>query len=166
MSLQDLDVEQGTPSFIQNTGIPPFTDTEKFYSFLKNQISLVKKTSVSTAGKLRYVLTPASSFLGETQNFCSKDRYDEEKAPCGWLSHQGWRVLVSAAMAADWVSYWSNEDRVDLSRLIYVLDKFPWGMNIWWAVDSTSTFVVGYSYWYPISDSTFARFLVIFHNLS
>lgn len=78
--------------------------------------------------------------------------------PCGRFHVARYRRFLGALLAADWLTYTAPDDRVNLLRLGFALDRFPEGFRVWFASDASVWMPVGYSGWYPIDAPTFERF--------
>ncbi|MGH6815013.1 MAG: hypothetical protein ACREC6_04855 [Hyphomicrobiaceae bacterium] len=67
-----------------------------------------------------------------------------------------WRRLAVAAFLADWACYEKPGDRVDFSRLLFVMSVFPSGFRVWMCRLPDGSFVpVGYTGWYPVSETVY-----------
>lgn len=78
----------------------------------------------------------------------------------GRFGSENFRRFLGAILAADWLTYEVASDRVDLPRLVFVLDRFPDGFRAWFArADDDSWLPIGYSAWYPIDHATYGRFV-------
>lgn len=78
--------------------------------------------------------------------------------PRGRFGDQRFRRFLGAVLAADWLTYTAPDDRANLLRLGFVLDRFPAGFRVWFAASKGGWLPVGYSAWYPIDELTYQRF--------
>jgi hypothetical protein len=78
--------------------------------------------------------------------------------PLGRHADPRWRAFVLGTFLADLASYPEPVDQVDLARLLYLMHVFPRGFRLWGAEAPDLGWVpVGYSGWYPIAETSFAR---------
>lgn len=73
----------------------------------------------------------------------------------GYLGNPRWRRALLALLCADWASYQTDADRVDVARLHYVFHAFPVGFRVWSVLLEHAWVPVGYTAWYPVSPHTF-----------
>lgn len=73
--------------------------------------------------------------------------------PQGLIFEEGFRRWVVAVLVADWATYPLPEDRVDLVRLLLVMQGFPQGFRLWLAHTNDGFVPVGYTGWYPIPEA-------------
>lgn len=79
--------------------------------------------------------------------------------PRGRFGVERFRRFLGAVLASDWLAYAAPDDRVNVLRLGFVLDRFPEGFRVWFARDGSEHVPVGYSAWYPIDAPTYERFM-------
>lgn len=73
-----------------------------------------------------------------------------------------WRRFVLGIFFSDWACYTKDADRADFARLVSVVATFPSGFRLWLCRLPDETYIpVGYTGWYPITDSIFELLL---HN--
>ncbi|MDR0525152.1 MAG: hypothetical protein LBG90_04700 [Spirochaetaceae bacterium] len=60
-----------------------------------------------------------------------------------------------SAYYADLASYTQDADRVDFSRLSYIVNKFPEGFTVWWIQARNRLYPAGYTGWYYVEESLF-----------
>jgi hypothetical protein len=84
--------------------------------------------------------------FGENQN---RSRYFD------YISNSDWRAFVLSVYYADLLSYTKKEDQVDFPRLLYILNSFPDGFTVWWALMNNAVYPVGYTGWYYIEKNVF-----------
>ncbi len=77
--------------------------------------------------------------------------------PQGRFGIERFRRFLGALLAADWLTYAAPDDRANLLRLGFVLERFPEGFRAWFAPFEGGWIPVGYSGWYPIDEPTFQR---------
>lgn len=77
--------------------------------------------------------------------------------PSGRFGIERFRRFLGAVLAADWLTYKAPDDRANLLRLAFVLDRFPKGFRVWFLETETGWMPVGYSGWYPIDHLTYER---------
>lgn len=77
----------------------------------------------------------------------------------GYYQEPLWRKFVLAVFAADLVSYEEADDQVSFERLLFVMHGFPQGFRVWWMqTDDTKWRPIGYTGWYPMSETSFLLF--------
>lgn len=104
---------------------------------------------------LRVVEAGAARIRETPQNVRSISGRDlAARGDVGLLDDPLFRRLVVAAWVADWAAYGTKDDRVDLVRLLYVMDAFPEGFRVWFWRDADQNLPVGYTGWYPVASHT------------
>ena len=100
------------------------------------------------------MLDPAPALLA---TLCSTGLAgSEDCGPLGPFASPRWRKLALATWVADHACYPAPADRVDLGRLLHVLQAFPQGFRLWWVRDPAAGWLpVGYSGWHPIPGALF-----------
>lgn len=76
----------------------------------------------------------------------------------GWHADPAWRRFALGLFAADLACYATPGDQVTFDRLSYVVSRFPQGFRLWWRAAADGAWLpVGYTGWYPVTESTFSR---------
>lgn len=74
-----------------------------------------------------------------------------------YISNSDWRAFLLSVYYADLLSYTKKEDRVDFPRLLYIMNSFPEGFTVWWALMNSGVYPVGYTGWYYVEENVFSR---------
>jgi len=77
--------------------------------------------------------------------------------PVGRFGVDRFRRFLGAVLAADWLTYAAPDDRANILRLGFVIDRFPQGFRVWFLATNAGWLPVGYSGWYPIDAATYRR---------
>lgn len=77
--------------------------------------------------------------------------------PTGRFGSERFRRFLGAVLAADWLTYEAPDDRANVLRLAFVLDRFPEGFRTWFSKENAGWTPIGYSGWYPIDSATYER---------
>ena len=104
-------------------------------------------------------------WLHEQLPFVHAGRFDDEArvsfAPLDGHSlpdgQESLRRFANAAILADWACYVANEDRADIPRLQAVIAAYPAGFRVWFCRVAGMYLPAGYTGWYPISATAFAK---------
>jgi hypothetical protein len=76
----------------------------------------------------------------------------------GWHASSAWRRFALGIFAADLACYGTPGEQVTFDRLSYVVSRFPQGFRLWWRGTADRGWLpVGYTGWYPVSETTFER---------
>jgi hypothetical protein len=75
----------------------------------------------------------------------------------GLYSDPLWRSFVAATLFADWLAYPAPSDQAELPRLAFVMARFVAGFRVFFATHDGEDVPVGYTGWYPMASSAYAR---------
>lgn len=116
----------------------------------------IKSLSDWIEARLQEIRNESDWKLAEPQTAFTEYASDPPTGPLGRYEDPIWRKFVLAALLADWACYTDPAERVDFSRLLFLMHTFPAGFRIWWATSSKGIrYPVGYTGWYPVSHQAF-----------
>jgi hypothetical protein len=81
-----------------------------------------------------------------------------------YIINSDWRAFVLSVYYADVLSYTKKEDQVDFPRLLYIVNSFPEGFTVWWALMNNDAYPVGYTGWYYVEENVFTRIAKMRHD--
>lgn len=122
------------------TGVADWTDAHRFADWLGEGLDRVRRSD------------PSTSLLCVDGNDIAHDA-----SPLGALAEPRWRAFLAAAFFADWACYTTEVDRVDFTRLAFVMSRFAAGFRVFWSDVGGRYLPVGYTGWYPIERGAYER---------